>query len=432
MTGDVDVRLWARNYTQWRDEGGVSLAGRYDNATDNRSWALHGDALGRLLFLWSPDGTFASRREARSVPVTPAADGTLAVRVTLDVDNGAGQCVATFYTASSLAGPWTQLGPAVTQAGTTSVFAGTADVELGYERQLAIEPFAGELFGFELRSGIGGTLVASPNFTTMTVGATSLTDAQSRVWTLDDGALVVDRGARFFGEVSSWPVRWDTSGRDRWVPIEAAGSSRRLGQGASTVRSPLLRTLLAINPAAYLPLEDGEKATRPSSSAAGVVAGESRLVTFGSDTSLPGAASTATLNDATSAIITPVASRPTATTWSVMLLFKMTALPSSVTDKTYRRIHMLGGRVARWDMQASQTAYRWAGFDADGNEITNMAYAHGTGAAPNGWVAMMLLLTKGPAPSTTGRCGTASAPMSSTGRPRPRSPPSGGSRPGWR
>jgi hypothetical protein len=36
---------------------------------------------------------------------------------------------------------------------------------------------------------------------------------------------------RFWGEVSSLPGRWDTSGNDAWVPIEAAGILRRLGQG---------------------------------------------------------------------------------------------------------------------------------------------------------------------------------------------------------
>lgn len=36
---------------------------------------------------------------------------------------------------------------------------------------------------------------------------------------------------RFYGEVSSFPPKWDITGNDAYVPIEAAGSLRRLGQG---------------------------------------------------------------------------------------------------------------------------------------------------------------------------------------------------------
>ena len=35
---------------------------------------------------------------------------------------------------------------------------------------------------------------------------------------------------RFVGFVSEWPVRWDKSGNDFWVPIRADGVLRRIGQ----------------------------------------------------------------------------------------------------------------------------------------------------------------------------------------------------------
>ena len=34
---------------------------------------------------------------------------------------------------------------------------------------------------------------------------------------------------RFFGEIPAWPPRWDPSGRDAYVPVEASGVLRRLG-----------------------------------------------------------------------------------------------------------------------------------------------------------------------------------------------------------
>jgi hypothetical protein len=72
---------------------------------------------------------------------------------------------------------------------------------------------------------------------------------------------------RFCGEVASWPSRWTHAGLDVWVPVQAAGVLRRLGQGSSPVRSPMVRFVLARQaegtggqPVAYWPLEDGQLA----------------------------------------------------------------------------------------------------------------------------------------------------------------------------
>jgi hypothetical protein len=65
---------------------------------------------------------------------------------------------------------------------------------------------------------------------------------------------------RFTGEVSAWPQRWDISGNDVYVPIEAAGVKRRLGQGTLPVKSAMLRDTLALPnpPVAYWPCEEGK------------------------------------------------------------------------------------------------------------------------------------------------------------------------------
>lgn len=70
---------------------------------------------------------------------------------------------------------------------------------------------------------------------------------------------------RFVGEITAWPSKWDPSGSDVWVQVDAWGIMRRLSQGNPPVRSPLYRTILgdnALAPVAYWPLEDGENATR--------------------------------------------------------------------------------------------------------------------------------------------------------------------------
>jgi len=74
-----------------------------------------------------------------------------------------------------------------------------------------------------------------------------------------------EKSYRFWGEVASWPQKWDTTGTDVWVELEAAGILRRLGQGTTPLKSAMRREFS--NPArtsivAYWPMEDGSSATQ--------------------------------------------------------------------------------------------------------------------------------------------------------------------------
>jgi hypothetical protein len=82
---------------------------------------------------------------------------------------------------------------------------------------------------------------------------------------------VTVRSPRFCGEVSSWPQRWDVSGNDVYVPIEAAGPKRRLSQGTVPTRSALYRyhMRLPIPPVAYWPGEDPPNSPQQITSAIG-------------------------------------------------------------------------------------------------------------------------------------------------------------------
>ncbi len=77
----------------------------------------------------------------------------------------------------------------------------------------------------------------------------------------------------FTGEVVEWPKRWDSTGNDVWVPLVAAGITRRLRQGNRPIRSPLYRYLTVdlateefgiANPDVdhYWPMEDLAQQTR--------------------------------------------------------------------------------------------------------------------------------------------------------------------------
>lgn len=73
---------------------------------------------------------------------------------------------------------------------------------------------------------------------------------------------------RFWGEVSSWPQRWDLSGNDVWVELEAAGIMRRLAQGAVPARSVIYNAITdpqLTGLRAYWPCEDAAGSTRLAS-----------------------------------------------------------------------------------------------------------------------------------------------------------------------
>jgi hypothetical protein len=79
----------------------------------------------------------------------------------------------------------------------------------------------------------------------------------------------VSNGAsvRFTGEIPAWPPSWNHKGNDAWISVQAAGVMRRLGQGASPLRSAARRGTEASGPVAYWPLDDG----KDSKSAAPVI-----------------------------------------------------------------------------------------------------------------------------------------------------------------
>jgi len=148
------------------------------------------------------------------------------------------------------------------------------------------------------------------------------------------------RAYRFVGEVSEWPTRWTVGGHDVWVPITAAGISRRLGQGAKPLRSALTRALSSLPLAGYWPLEDGTTATQAASPLPGdppmrVLHGAS----LGSEGAPPGGAGAADFSQG--GIITGRVPRPTTGGW--MVSFVLT-LPDSLSAE--ENMPILGWRTA--------------------------------------------------------------------------------------
>jgi hypothetical protein len=271
ITGDIDIRWWGER-DSWRVA--ADLPSKWLTTGNQRSWLLRAEANGTLTLFWSTDGTAVL--EARSTAALPAWAGRIAIRVTLDVDNGAGGHTTKFEYASALslaAAPdtssWTQLGELVEDdAGTTSIFNATsASFTIGKESTSAAGTPPQRVHGWSVRAGITGaqTTATEAIMSDETAGATSFADTTGKTFTVTDGT-VSNTHTLGMCEVSEWPLEWNRKGAPSvMTTIGAAGVSRRLGQGAEAVESVLYRAISATaedaDIRAYWPMEDGTDST---------------------------------------------------------------------------------------------------------------------------------------------------------------------------
>lgn len=275
ITGDIDVRFDATLFNWYladvdQGQGGTSvlteLIGKYRTSDAQRSWVLYAQ-YGYLKFTWSEDGTVSNGFIVSSTAKLPVpASGRLAVRVTLDVDNGSSGWTAKFYTAETIDSAWVQLGDTIdfNSSGTTSIFDSTASLSIGNAvTGTAYTAPGGYVHAAKVLDGIDGTAVADVDFSAQTVGDTAFTDSAGLDWTVSNNAELTDRKVRFVGEVASWTPTWDTGGFDVVTEVEATGVMRRMGQGAVPAKSPMFREFTSpfrTNIVAYWPMEDASGA----------------------------------------------------------------------------------------------------------------------------------------------------------------------------
>lgn len=188
ITGDIDIRVEAA-LDDWSSTV-QSLISKYVTTGEQRSYRLRVSSTGTLQLQWSTDGTSTGQSTATSTIAVPATSERLAVRATLDVNNGAGGRTVTFYTSTSIDGVWTQLGSPVTVAGVTSIFSGTAALEVGSVNSGTVELATGVVYAAEIRSSIDGAIVAQPRFNGQAPGTTGFTDGFGRAWTVNGGASI--------------------------------------------------------------------------------------------------------------------------------------------------------------------------------------------------------------------------------------------------
>lgn len=227
ITGDIDLRADVR-LTAWTSAASQQLIGKYNSPANQRSYRLAITAGGMVQMLWSTAGTVDIPLSS-TVPVAPdPTTGRLAVRATLDVDNGAGGHTATFWTAPTMRGPWVQLGAPVVGVGTTSIFSGTAILEAGSRDAGTANLTTGTIYAAEVRNGINGTVVAAPRFYQLATGVTGFTDVSGRVWTVNGaaaiggGQITVDDYEFVSGVTNHYRVRGVETGPITLVGVGAA------------------------------------------------------------------------------------------------------------------------------------------------------------------------------------------------------------------
>lgn len=203
IAGDIDMRI-ALRHDDWTPTTLKAMFAKYGSAgfLSSYTFQLLNSPSGRLSLTTVDSGGSGQSGQATANPVI-ADGGLLAVRVTCDVNNGAGQRVYNFYTKATTPATaavdcesnsgWVLLGSTITTAGATSIRNSTAKLTIGAETVETVpgEFCAASIYAAVLKDGIDGTTVANPDFTPLTpITTTSFIDGTGKTWTLAADAQI--------------------------------------------------------------------------------------------------------------------------------------------------------------------------------------------------------------------------------------------------
>lgn len=302
ITSDFDLRIDMHMKTTHPDGSNAIVASRA-NTFGAYSWRVEIEPDRTVRILWSTTGVTPALDATSTIPVVPmSARATL--RVTLDVNNGAGGHDVKFYIGyDGVNGAFTQIGDTVTGSGTTSIFNVAEPLTLGHPSEIH-QKFSldADVYRFQLRQGIGGSVIVDADFTDQVSGVPAFVDSTGFAWTITSPAELSDRRFRMYGTADSWEPIWpwgdlssqQPGGIDKGqarVDMEIAGILRRMGAGSAPLESPLRRAI-SFDPTvvAYWPIEDGEDSTLIASGLSGgtpmVVVGDIGFAADNSETLL--------------------------------------------------------------------------------------------------------------------------------------------------
>lgn len=187
VSADVTMLRWSGTSTA------QEFVSRWSDGSGDNSFIFGLYIDGRIIVIWSSNGSNILSTYS-SVPVSAEDGSRLALRWTMDVNNGSGQRVHKFYVGPTADGPWTQLGSNVTESGATAIHAGSLPLSSGSHANTT-NNFAGIIHQIRMYNGdrdASGTLVASADFDQQpeTTGA-SFVDSTSKTWTVQGAAYII-------------------------------------------------------------------------------------------------------------------------------------------------------------------------------------------------------------------------------------------------
>ena len=180
ITGDIDL-IAKVALDDWTPTNQKAIITR-GTASGTAAWRLYVNNTGYLQISWVDSGAAAQSLISDAAP--SVANGAVKwIRGTLDLDNGAGDCVARFYTSDD-GSSWTQLGTDRTLGATSTMRTGTAgQVRLGSYWSGTNQCIGGKLYRAIIKSGIDGTIALDADFTANT-NQSSFTESSSNAATV--------------------------------------------------------------------------------------------------------------------------------------------------------------------------------------------------------------------------------------------------------
>jgi hypothetical protein len=197
ITGDLDIRVIFR-LDQYPPASAQAFLGKWEQLSgQQQSYVVTVQPTGLVTFFWTTDGTDATQLSsamATSITTMVRSDGTVGMRVTFDVNNGAGQKVVRFFEldeGGDINGPWSSR-QTNTTAGTTSIFSSSAPLVAGAQDVSGggVNNVSGIILAGQVRNGIDGTIVADVDFAKQAAGDTSFIDDTGKIWTVQGDAFL--------------------------------------------------------------------------------------------------------------------------------------------------------------------------------------------------------------------------------------------------
>jgi hypothetical protein len=191
VPGTIDIRI-DLSMADWSPAVFTTLVCRNDT-NGERSWQLGMGTTGRLEWRWYTDGTetFTAQSTAPGPGSTLVNGERRAMRVVFKPDNGAAGRTATFYTAPTMAGTWTQYLSAVTTTPATTIHGGIDPVEIGSHDAGTGNLMAGVVHAVEIRDGENGPVVAHFDATDKDPGVEEFTDETGKTWVVVAPAVIL-------------------------------------------------------------------------------------------------------------------------------------------------------------------------------------------------------------------------------------------------